>query len=128
MPAQTVMFEQAATLHLSGELICNVRYPDPWRFLAGESQRKDVDAFLARLGRRLACTRQGGAWFAAYQQIGTDERRALREAFADIKHTLWFLVGIFVLVMQAVRQDQFLAPGSLIKASRVMAAIDENPR
>jgi hypothetical protein len=121
------MFEQTATLLLSGEFICNVRYPDAWRFLEDESQRKDVDAFLARLGRRLASTRQGGAWFAAYQQIGADERRAMREVFADIKHSLRLLVGFFVHVMQALRQDQFLAPGSIIEANRLMAAIDENP-
>ena len=29
--------------------------------------------------------------------------------------------------MQAQRQDQFLAPGSVIEANRLMAAIDENP-
>ena len=73
------MFEQTVTLLLSGEFICNVRYPDAWRFLADEAQRKDVDAFLGRLDRRLASTRQGGAWFAAYQQIGGDERRVMRE-------------------------------------------------
>ncbi len=121
------MFEQTVTLLLSGEFICNVRYPDAWRFLADEAQRKDVDAFLGRLDRRLASTRQGGAWFAAYQQIGGDERRVMREIFADIKHNLRLLVGFFVHVMQAMRQDQFLAPGSIIEANRLMAAIDENP-
>jgi hypothetical protein len=121
------MFEQTVTLLLSGEFICNVRYPDAWRFLEDESQRKDVDAYLGRLGRRLASTRQGGAWFAAYQQIGADERKAMRETFADIKHNLRLLVGFFVHVMQALRQDQFLAPGSIIEANRLMAAIDDNP-
>ena len=121
------MFEQVVTLLLSGEFICNVRYPDAWRFLEDEARRKDVDAFLGRLGRRLASTRQGGAWFAAYRQIGTTERRAMRETFADIKHNLRFLVGFFVHVMQALRQDHALAPGSIIEANRLMAAIDENP-
>jgi hypothetical protein len=121
------MFERAVTLLLAGDFICDVRNPEAWRFLKGEAQRNDVDAFLGRLGRRLARTRQGGAWFAAYQEIGTDERRAMREVFADIKHNLRLLVGFFVHVMQALRQDQFLAPGSLIEANRLMAAIDENP-
>jgi len=121
------MFEQTVTLLLSGEFICKVRYPDAWRFLEDESQRKDVDAYLGRLGRQLASTRQGGAWFAAYQQIGADERKAMRETFADIKHNLRLLVGFFVHVMQALRQDQFLAPGSIIEANRLMAAIDDNP-
>lgn len=121
------MFEQTLTLLLSGEFICGVRYPDAWRFLEDEGQRREVDAFLGKLGRRLACTRQGGAWFAAYKEIGADERRAMREGFAEIKHNLRLLVGFFVHVMQALRQDQFLAPGSLIEANRLMAAIDQNP-
>ncbi|WP_295452623.1 hypothetical protein [uncultured Thiodictyon sp.] len=121
------MFEQTLTLLLAGEFICAVRYPDAWRFLEDEGQRRDAEAFLNRLGRRLARTRQGGAWFAAYIQVGADERRAIREGFAEIKHNLRLLVGFFVHVMQAQRQDQFLAPGSVIESNRLMAAIDENP-
>jgi hypothetical protein len=121
------MFEITVTLLLSGEFICNIRYPDAWRFLEDEAQRRDAEQFLERLGRRLTCTRQGGAWFAAYVEIGSDERRAVREGFADIKHNLRLLVGFFVHVMQALRQEQFLAPGSIIESSRLMAAIDENP-
>ena len=122
------MFEQTLTLLLAGEFICAVRYPDAWRFLEDAGQRQDAEAFLARLGRRLARTRQGGAWFAAYTQVGADERRAMKEGFADIKHNLRLLVGFFVHVMQAQRQDQFLAPGSIIESSRLMAAIDGNPK
>ncbi|MBK1620974.1 hypothetical protein CKO42_21625 [Lamprobacter modestohalophilus] len=121
------MFEQTVTLLLSGEFICDVRYPEAWRFLEDEAQRQDVEAFVGRLGRRLARTRQGGASFVAYREIGTDERRAMREVFAAIKHDLRLLVGFFVHVMQALRQDHFLAPGSLIETHRLMAAIDENP-
>ena len=121
------MFEQTLTLLLAGEFICAVRYPDAWRFLEDAGQRQEAEDFLARLGRRLTHTRQGGAWFAAYTQIGTDERRAMKDGFADIKHNLRLLVGFFVHVMQAQRQDQFLAPGSIIESSRLMAAIDQNP-
>lgn len=120
------MLEQTLTLLLSGEFICGIRYPDAWRFLEDESKRKEVDTFLGKLGRRLACTRQGGAWFSAYKAIGADERRAMREGFSEIKHNLRLLVGFFVHVMQALRQDQFLAPGSIIEANRLMAAIDQN--
>ncbi|MBK1645850.1 hypothetical protein CKO25_14540 [Thiocapsa imhoffii] len=121
------MFEQTLTLLLAGEFICNVRYQDAWRFLEDENQRHEVDAFLGKLGRRLARTRQGGAWFAAYQTIGPTERKAMRDGFAEIKHHLRLLVGFFVHLMQAMRQDQFLAPGSLIEANRLIGAIDENP-
>ncbi|MBK1704723.1 hypothetical protein [Halochromatium glycolicum] len=51
----------------------------------------------------------------------------MRETFADIKHNLRLLVGFFVHVMQALRQDLYLAPASIIEANRLMAATDENP-
>jgi len=92
------MFEQTLTLLLAGEFICSVRYPDAWRFLEDEGQRREVDAFLGKLGRRLARTRQGGAWFVAYIEIETTDRRAMHEGFADIKHNLRLLVGFFVHV------------------------------
>jgi len=121
------MFKETLTLVLAGEFICAVRYPEAWRFLEDESSRQEVQGYLERLGRRLAQTKQGGAWFAAYADIGPDERRAIRDGFAEIKHNLRLLVEFFVHVMQALRQDQFLAPGSTIEANRLMAAIDENP-
>lgn len=120
------MFERTLTLLLSGEFVCAFRYPEAWRFLEDEAQRREAEALLVRLGRRLAQTRQGGAWFAAYAQVGSEERRAIRDGFAEIKHNLRFLVGFFVHVMQALRQDQFLAPGTLIETHRLMATIDEN--
>jgi hypothetical protein len=47
----------------------------------------------------------------------------MREAFADIKHNPPFLLGFVILVPQALRKDQFLAPSSLIEANRLMAAL-----
>jgi hypothetical protein len=44
------MFEQTLTLLLAGEFICSVRYPDAWRFLEDEGQRREVEAFLGKLG------------------------------------------------------------------------------
>lgn len=126
MSEHTLVSEQTLTLLLRGEWICLIRYPDAYRFLADESKRRDTESFLARLGRRLSCTRQGGAWFAAYIQIGPEERRAIREHFAVLKHDLRPLVDFFNLVMRAQRQDEFLAPGTVIESHALMAAIDGN--
>lgn len=121
------MFERTLHLLLTGEFICDIRYQDAWHYLDQETHREEVNAFLGKLGRRLAHTRHGGAWFAAYQRIGEQERSGMREHFAEIKRNLRFMVMFFVHVMQAQRQDQFLAPGSLIEVNRLMANIVENP-
>ena len=121
------MFEQTLSLLLAGEFVCAVRYPEQWRLLQDEGQRREAERLLEKLGRRLARTRHEGAWFVAYKSIGPDERLAIRGEFTDIKHNLRLLVGFFVHVMQALHQEQFLAPGSVIEANRLMAAIDANP-
>ncbi|HUV71168.1 MAG TPA: hypothetical protein VMW15_16030 [Terracidiphilus sp.] len=121
------MFEQTVTLLLSGQFVCAVSYPDAFRFLNAEENRKEVEAFLGRLGRSLACTRHGSAWYVSFARLDPDERKGIREEFAEIKHSLRLVVGFFVHVMQAMRREEFLSPGSVIETNRLIAAIDENP-
>ena len=120
------MFEQAMTLLLSGQFICAVSQPDAYRFLQVEANRKEVEAFLARLGRRLVATRQGSAWYVAFTRLESEQRKGIREEYAEIKHNLRLVVGFFVHVMQALGREEFLAPGSIIESHRLIAAIDEN--
>lgn len=120
------MFEQTMTLLLSGQFICAVSQPDAYRFLQDEANRKEVEAFLARLGRRLVATRHGSAWYVAFTRLEPEQRKGIREEYAEIKHNLRLVVGFFVHVMQALGREEFLAPGSIIETHRLSAAIDEN--
>ena len=120
------MFEQAMTLLLSGQFICAVSQPDAYRFLQDEAHRNEVEVFLARLGRRLVATRHGSAWYVAFTRLESEQRKGIREEYAEIKHNLRLVVGFFVHVMQALGREEFLAPGSIIESHRLIAAIDEN--
>ncbi|MHA6847217.1 condensin complex protein MksE [Ralstonia syzygii] len=121
------MFEQAMSLLLSGEFVCEVRYPDAYRFLAVESNQKDVNAYLTRIGRTLAATEQGGSWYAAYDRIDQDEKRAIKDEFTRIKQKIRFLVEFFVKSMRASEREVFYSRGDKIEAHALMAAIDGNP-
>lgn len=121
------MFEQAMPLLLEGEFICEVRYPDAYRFLAIESNQKDVNAYLTRIGRALVITEQRGAWYSAYERIGPDEKHAIKDEFARIKHRIRFLVEFFVKSMRASGLEIFYSRGDKIEAHALMAAIDGNP-
>ncbi|HRH79598.1 MAG TPA: hypothetical protein PLW81_00965 [Thiobacillaceae bacterium] len=120
------MFEQAMTLLLSGQFICAVSQPDAYRFLQDEANRKEVEAFLNRLGRRLVSTKHGSAWYVAFNRLDPEQRKGIREEYVEIKHNLRLVVGFFVHVMQALGREEFLAPGSVIETHRLIAAIDEN--
>ncbi|MFM0473991.1 condensin complex protein MksE [Paraburkholderia strydomiana] len=121
------MFDVAMTLLLKGEFVCEVRYPDAYRFLSVEAHQKDVNAYLARIGRTLATTEQGGAWYAVYDRINQDEKRAIKEEFTQIKQKIRFLVEFFVKSMRATSQEVFYSRGDKIEAHALMAAIDGNP-
>lgn len=121
------MFEQAMSLLLSGEFICEVRYPDAYRFLQADSNQKDVNAYLTRIGRTLVVTEQGGSWYATYTRIGQDEKRAIREEFSRIKQKIRFLVEFLVKAMRATNREAFFSRGDVIEAHALMAAIDGNP-
>lgn len=121
------MFEQAMSLLLSGEFVCEVRYSEAYRFLAVESNQKDANAYLTRIGRTLAVTEQGGAWYVAYDRIGQDEKRAIKEEFLRIKQKIRFLVEFFVKAMRASERELFYSRGDKIEAHALMAAIDGNP-
>jgi hypothetical protein len=121
------MFEEAMPLLLSGHFICEVRYPDAYRFLATEANQKDVNAYLARIGRSLVTTEQGGAWYAAYERIGPDEKRAIKDEFTRIKQKIRFLVEFFVKAMRASGLEVFYSRGDKIEAHALMATIDGNP-
>lgn len=121
------MFDVAMSLLLSGEFVCEVRYPDAYRFLAADAHQKDANAYLARIGRTLATTEQGGAWYAAYDRVNQEEKRAIKEEFAQIKQKIRFLVEFFVKSMRATNQEVFYSRGDKIEAHALMAAIDGNP-
>lgn len=121
------MFEQAMPLLLEGAFICEIRYPDAYRFLAIESNQKDVNAYLTRIGRTLVITEQRGAWYSAYEHVGPDEKRAIKDEFARIKHRIRFLVEFFVKAMRASGMEVFYSRGDKIEAHALMAAIDGNP-
>lgn len=121
------MFEQTMSLLLSGKFICEVQYRDAYRFLAVEANQKDANAYLTRIGRTLAVTEQMGGWYAAYEHIGPDEKRLIKEEFARIKQKLRFLVEFFVKAMRATGRELFYSRGDKIEAHALMAAIDSNP-
>ncbi|MDB5800585.1 MAG: hypothetical protein JWL63_1524 [Rhodocyclales bacterium] len=121
------MFENAMSLLLSGEFVCEVRYPEAFRFFADEANQKDANAYLARIGRKLAVTEQGGAWYAAYDRIGQNEKRAIKDDFSRIKHRIRFLVEFFVKVMRASNMEVFYSRGDKIEFHALMALIDGNP-
>lgn len=120
------MFEEIIIALLGGHFICNTAYPDLFRHLGDEGVRKEVDGYLSRISRRLACTPHGQAYYAAHAAIGPRERPLVRALFREVKHELRPVLSFLNLVMQATQRDETLSAGDVLDFSKLLLAITEN--
>ena len=121
------MFETVARRLLAGDFLCPYASPELHAWLLDEAARAEIDAWLARIGLRLALTRQGTAFYAAHASIGSEERHEAAEAFREVQQQLRPMVNFLVLAMRATQDDSVLMPGSLLEAAALHAAIDASP-
>jgi len=120
------MFEAVIITLLEGRFLCNTAYPDLFRYLGEESTRREVDGYLSRIGRRLASTPHGQAYYAAHAAIGPKERVLVRALFREVKHELRPVLSFLNLVMQSTQRDETLSAGDVLDFSKLLVAITEN--
>ena len=116
------MFERVVMLLLAGEFICKVSHPEEFRFLEREDERREIDRYLSRVGRRLAQTRHQSGYYLAFVRCGEQEKDTIRHHFAEIKSSLTPVVMFFQLVMRTTGQEELLMHGAIIESSAMMAA------
>lgn len=121
------MFNQVVQSLLSGEFICQVTDHCGFSYLLDAKNHHEVDAFVGRIGLHLASTRQKGAFFVAHDAKEGAQRKAAKEVFTEIKHSLRPVVHFLDMVMRVMQNDSLLTIGTLVEVNRLMAAIDENP-
>jgi len=123
-----IMFDVIATRLLTGKFLCETTAPEAFRALEQDAMRNDVDAYLRRIGRRLACTAGGHAYYIAYERIGADERTEVKRLFAEIKHDLRPMVNFMKFIMQATRNEDAPYPGERIDFPSILRAVTTNPQ
>lgn len=121
------MFKQILPELLGGEFICPVSHQDGFSFLSDTDNYAQIDAYLEQMGLKLSTTRHGGAFFCAYIDTEADEKKAAKETFRQIKHTLRPVVSFLELLMRALERDDMLEVGAVIEVNKLMSVIDANP-
>lgn len=121
------MFEQVVQSLLAGEFVCPVSNHEGFVFLGDSGNQYAVNEYLGKIGLHLAETRHKGAYFAAHNVTGGPERKAAKDVFTEIKHTLRPVVSFLDMVMRAMQSDDFLSVGTPIEVNKLMGAIDANP-
>lgn len=120
------MFEATVIKLLEGAFICNTVYPDLFSYLKDESASRQVNGYLTQIGRHLAVTPHGQAYYAAYQRIGKEERSEIKALFREIKHDIKPVLGFLNLVMQAQNSDRTLGAGDVIEFPKLLMRVSEN--
>lgn len=107
------MFDTTLRLLLSGAFVCETTAPAEYRYLQDETHRRLADDYLRKIGRRLASTGTGHAYFMAYAEVGSGERTEIRRLFGEIKHELRPVVNFLRFIMQSLRREETPTPGSV---------------
>lgn len=120
------MFEPTLHLLLAGRFVCESSAPESYRYLQSDAAHEEVDAYLRRIGRRLARTAGGYAYYVAYLDVSQTERTEIRRLFSEIKHDLRPVVNFLQLVMQALRSEEAPTPGERIDYPSMLKAVTGN--
>lgn len=121
------MFSTVVRALLAGDVICAVSSPDLFAYLSDAAKAEDVGAYLQRIDLKLAQSQRGSAYYAACLAESTETRKVAKENFKEVKQVDRPLVFFMDLLMRAMHNDDYLMPGSVIEASKLMASIDANP-
>ncbi len=121
------MFSTVVRALMTGDVICAISNPDGFAYLSDAGNAEDVGAYLQRIDLKLAKSQRGSAYYAACLAESTETRKVAKENFKDVKQVDRPLVFFMDMLMRAMRNDAYLLPGTVIEASKLMAAIDASP-
>lgn len=120
------MFEKAVLGLLQGDFICDQTNATVFHWLREQVNQKSVDEYLQKIGRRLVMTKNQNAFYAAWIQIGTDERTEVKNMFLQVKHTIAPVVSFLAMCMKHSRQDVAPATGERVNYSSLLVAVSDN--
>ncbi|AQA18980.1 hypothetical protein BST95_12730 [Halioglobus japonicus] len=112
---------------LTGAFICSYSDSIAFEQLESESYRSSVNDYLRKIGRSLAATNSGGAYYAVYTSIQSNTRRqSVRAQFREIVNDLEPVSRWLKLVMATLSLDASIQPGDSLKQSELLAALENS--
>lgn len=126
--SSTSAFGDVALMLIKGEFICRYSEDNAFHFLSDETNYNAVHSHLCRLGMSLRRTEDGGAVYAVYLDAdSTDRRNAIKQQFRITINQLAPLSEWLELVRASEGQSTVLQPGTIIRESSLLAAIEAAP-
>jgi hypothetical protein len=106
---------QTLELLLKGEYVCEYAFPDAWRSLENVADREAVNAWLGRLGMRLARVGDTGAFFMAPETVTEKVSTRLRAELRDFRDTYGPALKMLDFIRQSNGEMALCAPGERIQ-------------
>lgn len=124
-----MLSEQGRVLEslLQGQFICEISDIDAWRYLKNPGNADKISSQLAVLNRTLTSAADGEVFFAAYQQLGDNERKHLTSQFQDVASQLMPMVEWLLLVQQTQGNDIPVSQGTPIRLNELQGSVEDTP-
>jgi hypothetical protein len=120
------MFESVVKQLLQGVFVCEVSHEEAFNYLKNPDKVQAVEDFLKQIGYRLATTPNGLAFYAAYQQIDSDNQADIKRIFQQFRLELHPVLEWLDMMMSCLHQDSALAPGDTLSFSNLLQVIEQN--
>jgi hypothetical protein len=120
------MFESVVKQLLQGVFVCEVSHEEAFNYLKNPDKVQAVEDFLKQIGYRLATTQNGLAFYAAYQQIDSDNQADIKRIFQQFRLELHPVLEWLDMMMSCLHQDSALAPGDTLSFSNLLQVIEQN--
>ena len=122
------LFAECAEALLAGSFICKHTMAECFELLGQEGERQALERLLRQLGRKLRRTQDGAAYYAALDNLDSDQRKdALRQQFSDTINCLEPVCRWLSMQMSARQRDASLEPGEVVRQGELLTAIERTP-
>jgi len=120
------VFEYVVKQLLQGVFICEVSHQEAFNYLKNPDKVQAVEAFLTQIGYRLATTQNQLAFYAAYQQIDSNNQADIKRIFQQFRLELHPVLEWLDMMMSCLHQDSALASGDTLSFSSLLQVIEQN--
>lgn len=127
IPSARGAFSEATRTLISGHFVCEHTHPDAYGHLNDHDFFADVDAYLERMDMRVTRVRDGGAFYATSVCDEAEARLHARRVMHAMRTEITSVVHFLKMTMEALKDDQAIAPGYVIFKSHYVTAVADSP-
>ncbi|MBQ4488580.1 MAG: hypothetical protein II944_04685 [Ruminobacter sp.] len=118
---------ETTELLLEGRFICAVTCPEAFDDLNNPAVSEQITALLAPLNRKIAKTKGGNAYYAAWANLeNNSDREAITREFEAVRNQLRPVVTFILELMDCDLRDHPLNVGDIVSEAEIITILENN--